>query len=122
MFDINTLLLDKMGWQKYYKSCNPPGLSMPIFNEDDMLRFFLNDSKDKIYYFIKELTVKEKQKSINLYKFLVMDYKDMVFDKWKPKFKITEFNSNLEMLTLIIKFNACNENYKRHFKINKILK
>lgn len=118
MFDINTLLLDKMGWQKYYKSCNPPGLSMPIFNEDDMLRFFLDDKKDKIYYFIKELTAREKQKSINLYKFLVMDYKDML----KPKFKITEFNSNLDLFTLIIKSNACNENYKRHFKINKILK
>ena len=47
--------------------------------------------------------------SKNLYKFVVGK-------------KSTEFNSNIELIKLIIEHEACNEEYQRHFKINKLLK
>jgi hypothetical protein len=52
----------------------------------------------------------EKQKSKNSYKFVV------------GKNKSIEFNSNTELLRLIIENEACNEEYKRHFKLNKLLR
>jgi hypothetical protein len=33
-----------------------------------------------------------------------------------------QFNSNIELIRLIIENEACNEEYKRHFKLNKILR
>ncbi len=42
--------------------------------------------------------------------------------KFKPKFETVEFNSNIELMKLVIDFEAANDTYQRHFKLNKILK
>jgi len=74
---------------------------------NDLVKFYIRTST--IFILIKELSEEEKQISKNLYKFIVGE-------------KSIEFNSNIELLKLIIEHEACNEEYQRHFRINKILK
>lgn len=88
-----------------------------LFEDDPLVRFFIIDADIKICYVIKELSEKEKLNSKNSYKFILCNYNSK-----KPKFKVIEFNSNEEVFKLIIDYTACNEDYKRHFKLNKILK
>lgn len=97
MFQINSILLIKMGWSD--------NRTWKIRN--DLVKFYIRTST--IFILIKELSEEEKQISKNLYKFIVGE-------------KSIEFNSNIELLKLIIEHEACNEEYQRHFRINKILK
>ena len=97
------MLLRKMGWTDH----SSPTLNSPIFDDDDLVRFYIRP--ETIYFFIKDISEEEKQKSKNLYKFVI----------GKQEFL---FNSNIELLRLIIKNEACNEEYKRHFRLNKLLK
>ena len=103
MFQINSMLLRKMGWSDH----SSPTFNSPRFNDNDVVKFYIRPGT--IYIFIKELSEEEKQISKNSYKFVV------------GKREI-QFNSNIEMLRLIIENEACNEDYKRHFKLNKILR
>jgi hypothetical protein len=97
------MLLRKMGWIDH----SSPTFNSPRFNDNDVVKFYIRPGT--IYIFIKELSEEEKQISKNSYKFVV------------GKREI-QFNSNIEMLRLIIENEACNEDYKRHFKLNKILR
>jgi hypothetical protein len=97
------MLLRKMGWSDH----SSPTFNSPRFNDNDLVKFYIRPGT--IYIFIKELSEEEKQISKNSYKFVV------------GKREI-QFNSNIEMLRLIIENEACNEDYKRHFKLNKILR
>jgi hypothetical protein len=97
------MLLRKMGWIDH----SSPTLNSPRFDDNDFVKFYIR--LGTIYTFIKELSEEEKQISKNSYKFVV------------GKQEI-QFNSNIEMLKLIIENEACNEDYKRHFKLNKILR
>jgi hypothetical protein len=97
------MLLRKMGWSDN----SSPTFNSPRFNDNDVVKFYIRPGT--IYIFIKELSEEEKQISKNSYKFVV------------GKREI-QFNSNIEMLRLIIENEACNEDYKRHFKLNKILR
>jgi hypothetical protein len=72
-----------------------------------LVRFYIRP--ETIYFFIKELSEEEKQISKNSYKFVI------------GKREI-QFDSNIELIRLIIENEACNEDYKRHFKLNKILR
>ena len=102
------MLLRKMGWTDH----SSPTFNSPRFDHDrGVVKFYIKSLKTKQfeYIFIKELTEKEKLISKNSYKFVVGK-------------KSIEFNSNIEMLRLIIENEACNEDYKRHFKLNKILR
>ena len=103
------MILRKMGWTDH----SSPTFNSPRFDHDKgVVRFYIKSSKGKKqfeYIFIKELSVEEKQISKNLYKFVVNKQE-------------VQFNSNVELMKLIIEFVACNEEYKRHFKINKLLK
>ena len=92
------------------------GLGSKFFDADPLVRFFIVFQNKKICYLIKELTREEKQKSKKLYKFIMLDYGNA-----DPNFNVNSFSSNYEMFKLIIKFEACNDAYQRHFKINKIL-
>ncbi len=104
MFQINSMLLRKMGWTDH----SSPTFNSPRFDHDNgVVKFYIRPGT--IYIFIKELSEEEKQISKNSYKFVVGK-------------KSIEFNSNIEMLRLIIENEACNEDYKRHFKLNKLLK
>lgn len=98
------MLLRKMGWTDH----SSPTFNSPTFDHDKgVVKFYIRP--ETIYIFIKELSEEEKQISKNSYKFVV------------GKQEI-QFNSNIEMLRLIIENEACNEDYKRHFKLNKILR
>jgi hypothetical protein len=112
--EINVYLITKMGWLAYSKF---RGIGIPnSFDDDDMVRYFINNKSDKMCYLIKELTQKQKQKLKKSYKFIIMDY------NFEPKFEIINFEKNDELLSLIIEHEACDSNYQRHFRINKILK
>ena len=95
-----------MGWTDY-SSEKRSVFGSPKFNDNDLVKFYFKPNT--IYFFIKELSKEEKQISKNSYKFVV------------GKNSI-EFNSNMELLKLIIDNEACNEDYKRHFKLNRLLR
>ena len=59
----------------------------------------------------------EKQTSKNRYKFITVNQTDD-----DVLFIVKEFNSNGELFKLIIENEACNSDYERHFRLNKILK
>jgi hypothetical protein len=103
MFQINSMLLRKMGWIDH----SSPTFNSPRFDDNDLVRFYIKP--DTIYFFIKDISEEEKQISKNSYKFVI------------GKQEI-QFNSNIELIRLIIENEACNEDYKRHFKLNKILR
>lgn len=123
MFQINNYLLNKMGWldyspirglyyNKYFNSKN----TYNLFQNDPLVRYFIEFGEKGNFFVIKELSESEKQKSKNLYKFIKVE-----INKDKPIFNSEEFNSNIELLKLIKSNFACNEEYQRHFKLNKIL-
>lgn len=106
-----------MGWIPYSKT-RGIGLGARFFESDPLVRFFILNEDKKMCYLIKELSREEKQKSKKLYKFILLNYKDIE----KPIFESKQFSSNYEMFLLVIEYEACNEIYQRHFKINKVLK
>lgn len=133
MFEINVYLLNKMGWVNYSQvrgirignsihKLNP--IFPPIaFDDDPLVRHFYDDVDSKVCYVIKELSTNEKQNTEKLYKFIIMDYTSCRQPTLgEPSFEINQFESNESLFKLIIKYEACNEEYKRHFKINKLLK
>lgn len=132
MYEINQYLLTKMGWTSYSSWNGIKLANNVITDEEHIVKFHIDDKERKILFVIKELTEKEKQKSKNLYKFLIIEYNDVTLKSTKTlkKFlseekvnnKIIEFNSNLELYDLIIKNEACSTVYQRHFRINKLLK
>lgn len=121
MFEINNYLLNKMGWLDYSST---RGLyfnkysknTYNFFQNDSLVRYFIEFENKDNFFVIKELSESEKQKSKNLYKFIKVEITDD-----KPIFNSEEFNSNIELLKLIKNNFACNEEYQRHFKLNKIL-
>ncbi len=116
-FEINKYLLNKMGWVTY-SQVRGIGLMLKhsLFENDPLVRFFIDISDKKKCYVIKELSESEKQKSKNTYKFIITDYDG------STNIIVFEFNSNHEMFTLIIEHEACGDEYQRHFKLNKLLK
>ena len=118
MSELNKYILNKMGWVNYNSI---RGIGIDSFKSDDSVKFFINNKMTKNCYLIKEMTEKEKINSTNSYKFVIMDYNNDSFHG-SPNSKIEEFSNNQELMKLIIKYDACNEEYQRHFKINKILK
>lgn len=119
-FEINKYLLNKMGWYNYSYSIGiglDIGLNYSLFESDELVRFFIDRNSMKKCFVIKELSDDEKQTSNNSYKFIVVDYHN-----GDPVMDVTEFNSNEELFTMVIENEACNEEYQRHFKINKLFK
>jgi thiamine pyrophosphokinase len=124
MFEINSYILQKMGWTKY---CSSFGLGQSyanLFNDDRQVRYFLIDKERGFVFIIKEMTPDEKQKSNSEYKFIRFNLPENVnqFDFRKLKFKIDNFSSNVELIKLIISNEAGDEQYRRHFKLIKIFK
>lgn len=118
-FEINKYLLNKMGWFEYSYSIGlglDIGLNYSLFESDELVRFFIDRKSMKKCFVIKELSEEEKQKSKNTYKFIVVDYHN-----GDPVMEVTEFNSNEELFTMVIEYEACDDEYQRHFKINKLL-
>ena len=116
---LNKYLLNKMGWLNYNSI---RGIGIPnSFEADDSVKFFINNKKSKICYLIRETRESEKENSTNSFNFIIMDYNSDSFHG-STNSKIEEFSNNQELMKLIMKYDACNDEYQRHFKINKILK
>jgi hypothetical protein len=120
MFEINTYLINKMGWLDYSPH---RGIGHPqLFVDDEFTRHFIDLKSYKTCYLIKELSKDEKQKSEKLYKFIKMDYTINRGEFGIPEFEVTEFDSNYALLKLILKYESCNTIYQRHIKLLKLLK
>jgi hypothetical protein len=122
-FEINKYLLNKMGWVDYSPTrglylnrVSKSKKAYNLFQDDPLVRFFIEFKDSNEFFIIKELTKEEKQKSKKLYKFINVNISDD-----KPVFNSIEFNSNIELLSLIIEHKACDEIYQRHIKINKLI-
>jgi len=125
MFEINSYMIQKMGWFEYsatrglYQNrwTSNKKKSYNLFDSDDFVRYFIEFENRNEFFVIKELTKEEKQISKNRYKFIIVSQSDDDIS-----FNIKEFNSNEELFRLIIENEACNSEYERHFRLNKILK
>lgn len=89
---INSAILDKFGW-----------------NNGSRHRHFIENIKAEYNYLEKFGIILHEEE----YFFIKKDVKEV--EKYK-------FVNNGELFSLIIKNNAFNPDYQRHFKINKILK
>lgn len=114
-----------MGWVEYSSTrglyynrwTSNKKKSYTLFDSDDDVRYFIEFENRNEFFVIKELTKEEKQNSKNRYKFIkVNQTEDDVL------FAVEEFNSNEELFKLVIDNEACNSDYERHFRLNKILK
>jgi hypothetical protein len=129
MFELNSYMLQKMGWieyshtrQIYYGHLHNNKYFRSI-EDDEYVRYFIELGNRNVFFVIKELTEEEKQNSKNRYKFITHNHKeDDLSSILKDDEIIGEFNSNGELFKLIIENEACNSNYERHFRLNKILK
>lgn len=114
--ELNDYIITKMGWKSYH-----PFHGLPIkltFKDDNKIKFFILDKERKTCFVIKQTI--DKQIAKNTYNFVIVEN---CFDKIQPsKLKVIKFSSNLELLNIIKEYEACNEDYQRHFKINKLLK
>jgi hypothetical protein len=125
MFDINSYMIQKMGWFEYSatrglyhnRSTSNKKKSYTLFDSDDDVRYFIEFENRNEFFVIKELTKEEKQSSKNRYKFITVNQTNE-----EVLFVTKEFNSNVELFNLIIENEACDSNYERHFRLNKILK
>jgi hypothetical protein len=112
-FEINSYLLIKMGW------CDPnfwrfilKKINIDYVEFDSTsLRFFFDDEISKACYIIKQ---NEEKK----YNFLVIDYSQ----KKGKVIKTLDINSNVELMKIISELECCSDDYKRHFKLNKIFR
>lgn len=118
MFELNSHMIQKMGWFCYHPSVGL-GVDFPgLFSNDKLVRFFFIDRTKNIIFLIKEMTSDEKQKTKKEYKFI-----DFVIPvNSDTKMNVVEFTSNGELWKIIIENEACSEDYQRQFRLNKILK
>lgn len=124
MSELNTYMILKMGWCSYDPTLGL-GLDYPgLFTNDYMVRFFFIDKERELIFIIKEMTPDEKQKAKNSYKFIQFNvYKENeIIDLNNIKIKVDNFTSNEDLWKLVIENEACDGNYQRHFRLNKILK
>ena len=125
MFEINSYMIQKMGWVEYSSTrglyynrwVSNKKKSYTLFDSDDDVRYFIEFENRNEFFVIKELTKEEKQNSKNRYKFITVSQSEEDIS-----FIIKEFNSNEELFKLVIDNEACNSDYERHFRLNKILK
>ena len=125
MFEINSYMIQKMGWFEYSSTrglyqnrwTSNKKRSYNLFDADDDVRYFIEFENRDEFFVIKELTKEEKQNSKNRYKFITVNQSEEDIS-----FIIKEFNSNEELFKLVIDNEACNSDYERHFRLNKILK
>ena len=120
MFELNTYMIGKIGWTKYSKvrgiKLHFQSPTYTLFEDDPLVMFFVTVPDRNVCFVIKELVAKRKQISKNVYKFIIC-----YCDSDQPRFVVEEFSSNHELFKLIIKNEACNSEYQRYFRINKLI-
>jgi len=128
MFELNYIMLEKMGWDDARR--NFGDIILSGFSDFEKIEYF---DKSRYYFFPEERQVlfllKEiiafpnhdpklkKNKKYNEYKFIKVD-----FSKKKPKYVSKSCKSNIELLYLIRENLACDITYQRLFQINSIIK
>lgn len=104
---VNSVILNKFGWTEGQYYSWRSGLSFSDIHLSEIKFHYLDDFfiiyKNDVHYFII-IKNKKKKKEIEL----------LSCEKYK-------FSSNSELFKIIIKYEAFNADYQRHFKINKIL-
>lgn len=119
MFEINLILLKKMGWIDYSYNYS---IIFNILNNDDIngiKHIFLSQERN-MFFAIKEISHDsklKKNKKYNEYEFIIVD-----FSKKRKYYYKKRLVSNIELLYLIRENLACDISYQRFFQINSILK
>lgn len=128
-----------MGWKAYSSFSGIPISNnrgnIVVYDDEKLTKYFLVDKERKSLFLIRELTEKEKQTSKKLYKFIVHNYEEdkkilkdyyygLTLKKFNKNFKVKEieFDSNTELMNLIIENESCSPDYQRHFRINKLFR
>jgi hypothetical protein len=103
--ELNTDLLNKMGWVNYSIS-RGVGFINIFYGDKDVILFFTEG--DKIW--VVKKTQSDHYLFISVTNVLEKD----------PKFKTVKFLSNLDLFMLIKQNMACNKKYKRLLKLIKL--
>jgi len=129
MFELNYVMLEKMGWTRINNNYwdvydNFDYTILTLLNDseegDNKVRYFFSSGERQLFFAIKEISHDpklKKNKKYNEYEFIIVDS-----SKKKPNFTKINCKSNIELLYLIRKNLACDISYQRQFQINSILK
>jgi len=117
MFELNKMLIRKIGWSEYTNSWRPP-ISIKNVPDGYNAIYYIQPIKSEKTFIITEVSDKQK---------LFIEYKFVIVNSNKPEVDFlnslqVEIKSNVELMKLVRDLEACNEEYKRHFKLNRILK
>ena len=119
MFELNRIFIRKIGWSEYQEGYWRPTISIKnLSNQPAKVLYFIQPINSEKTFLITELS--NKQKAFVEYKFVIANSNKSEID-FLDSIQI-DIKSNVELMKLIKDFEACNEEYKRHFKLNKILK
>lgn len=110
------MLIRKFGWREYNYGWSPP-FSIKASNSHNVI-FWIRPQNSEKTFLISECST--QQNIFTEYKFIVTNHQKSEVDLTKSK-EFTIIN-NSELIKLVRDFEACNEEYKRHFKLNRILK
>jgi hypothetical protein len=117
MFELNRVFIRKVGWSEYIEGYWRPTITFKKKLEEEEVVYYIQPIKSKETYLISKYL--DKQNGIIKYKFIIANSRSEI-DLLKST-KI-EINSNLDLMKVIKDYEACNEEYQRHFKLTKLLK
>lgn len=121
MFELNRMFIRKMGWTEYseFWKQSITFKNVTIFENNQSLEvmYYIQPHNSKKTFVITRFS--DKQKAFTEYKFVITDKKSEI--DMLDSIQI-EIKSNMDLMRLVKDFEACNEEYKRHFKLNKLLK
>jgi hypothetical protein len=111
------MFINKMGWSEYNNIMWRPPISIKNVLDSENVIYYIQPLKSEKTFLITES--KSKQNPIKEYKFIIVNNKSDIDLLNSIQIYI---KSNMDLMKLIKDFEACNEQYQRHFKLNKILK
>jgi hypothetical protein len=123
MFELNRIFIRKMGWSEYHEDCWRPAISIKNLNlkgEDESFNviYMIQPVNSEKTFLITEFS--DKQKAFIEYKFVIVNSNKLEIDFLDST--QVDIKSNIDLMRLIKDFEACKEEYKRHFKLNKLLR
>ena len=118
MFEINKMFICKIGWSEYTGSLWRPPISIKNILDTENVIYYIQPLNSEKTFLISESS--NKQNKFKQYKLIIAKTNKSEVDLL-DSIQI-QIKSNLDLMRLIRDFEACNEEYKRHFKLNKILK
>ena len=112
------MFIRKIGWSEYTGSLWRPPISIKNILDTENVIYYIQPLNSEKTFLISESS--NKQNKFKQYKFIIVNSNKSQIDILKSINILIK--SNLDLMRLIVDFEACNEEYKRHFKLNKILK